>query len=125
MSFIPRFLLHGFGRCVVQFLTRYEHINVELTTISNVIRAHNIEYIDLLKIDVEGFEEDVLNGIKRRDWNKILQVVLEVEDFATRKRVSKLLELHGFIVKSEASEQKANPRVSSQVSQIWAWKMKQ
>lgn len=124
LSSVPHFLLHAIGRCAVHFLTRYEHINVELTTVSQVINDYKIERIDLLKIDVEGFEEDVLNGIKRRDWDKILQVVLEVEDFATRKRVSRLLKDHGFVVESEASEQKSNPRVSSEVSQVWAWKTK-
>ena len=41
---------------------------------------------------------------------------------ATEKRGSRMLRKKGFTVKSEAAERKANPRVSSEVSQVWAWR---
>ena len=50
-----------------------------------------------MKIDVEGEEYEVLNGINQSDWNKIQQIVLEVQD--TEGRISKiqtLLENQGF-----------------------------
>ena len=119
---VPRCVLHGLGRCAVKVLTRFERVDVKLSTLSSVMREYGVDRIDLLKVDVEGFEEQVLGGIERRDWVKIRQVALEVEDFATTKRVTKLLEGYGFEVVSEASEKKANPRVSSEVSQIWAWR---
>src|SRR5262249_12453603 len=55
-----------------------------LKTISNVIREHNIERIDLLKIDVEKSERDVLSGISDDDWEKIRQLVIEVHDIDGR-----------------------------------------
>ena len=39
----------------------------------------NIECIDLLKINVEKSELDVLLGIEESDWQKIKQIVLEVD----------------------------------------------
>jgi FkbM family methyltransferase len=53
----------------------------KLTTISSVIREHNISHIDLLKIDVEKSEQDIVNGINSSDWPKIKQIVIEVHDF--------------------------------------------
>lgn len=51
-----------------------------LTTVSDIIRAHDIESIDLLKIDAEKSEIDILNGIGDADWPRIKQLVLEVHD---------------------------------------------
>lgn len=48
-------------------------------TLTDVIRQHRIDRIDLLKIDVEESELDVLAGIADGDWSKIKQVVIEVE----------------------------------------------
>eukprot|EP00946_MAST-07B_sp_MAST-7B-sp1_P001737 g1737.t1 len=121
-SYVPKWVLHKLGRFAVQLLSRFERVEVKLVTLTSVVRDFNVNHIDLLKIDVEGFEEKVLSGISSSDWEKIRQVALEVEDFATTRRVTRLLEGLGFRVTSEASEKRANPRVSSEVSQIWAWR---
>lgn len=52
-----------------------------LRTISSIIDEHDIERIDLLKIDVEKSEVDIMNGIAPDDWSKIEQIVMEVHDF--------------------------------------------
>lgn len=39
-----------------------ESTQIELTTVDNFCRMNQIEYIDLLKIDVEGYEINVLRG---------------------------------------------------------------
>lgn len=41
-----------------------EKIEVEVDTVDRYCRTKNIEQIDFLKIDVEGFEEEVLKGAK-------------------------------------------------------------
>lgn len=70
--------------------------NCELRTLSEVIREHNIQQIDLLKVDVEKSEMDVLLGIEDRDWAKIKQVVVEVHDLNGRlEKVIDLLKMHG------------------------------
>ena len=73
-------------------------------------------------MDVEGCEELVLDGIEEKDWGKIKQITLEVEDFAAVKRVTKRLQAKGFQVKSAETERLANPDVTSEVSHLWAWR---
>ena len=52
--------------------------------LSDVIREHGVEHIDLLKIDVEKSELDVLAGITDEDFARIDQVVVEVHDRSGR-----------------------------------------
>ena len=51
-----------------------------LETLSNIIRKHQVERIDLLKVDVQKCEEEVILGIAEGDWKKIRQIVIEVHD---------------------------------------------
>lgn len=57
-----------------------------LTTLTEVVAAHRIDRIDLLKIDVEKAEVDVLAGIDQATWERIDQVVVEVHDLHGRLR---------------------------------------
>jgi FkbM family methyltransferase len=57
-----------------------------LITLAEVVAAHGIDRIDLLKIDVEKAEADVLAGIDEPTWEKIDQIVLEVHDLHGRLR---------------------------------------
>lgn len=50
--------------------------------------------IDLVKIDVEGSELEVLQGINENDWPRIDQLTLEVQDLRGRLRAVRDL-LHG------------------------------
>jgi amino acid adenylation domain-containing protein/non-ribosomal peptide synthase protein (TIGR01720 family)/FkbM family methyltransferase len=69
----------------------------QLRTISEVIRKHGVEQIDLLKIDVEKSELNVLLGILDDDWSKIRQLVVEVHDTNGRlEHIVSLLKLRGF-----------------------------
>lgn len=42
--------------------------------IKNILKKHNKEYIDLLKIDIEGAEHDILT--KNNDWLKYVKVIV-------------------------------------------------
>lgn len=55
---------------------------VEVTTIEEIIAEHEIEHIDFLKIDVEGFDFSVLKGVP---WDKIKPgaILCEFEDSKT------------------------------------------
>jgi FkbH-like protein/FkbM family methyltransferase len=69
-----------------------------LTSVSEMIREHQIDKIDLLKIDAEKSELDIIKGIDDRDWPKIAQLVIEIHD-PTReavKRIEDLLAKKGF-----------------------------
>jgi len=70
----------------------------EMRTLSEIIREHAIEQIDLLKVDVEKSELDVLQGIEEQDWPRIKQIVIEVEH-RLLPAVTELLEQHEFKLK--------------------------
>jgi len=57
-----------------------EEITVPSTTLSCFIRKNALDRIDLLKIDAEGCEVDILNGIEADHWPLILQLAMEVHN---------------------------------------------
>jgi amino acid adenylation domain-containing protein/FkbM family methyltransferase len=75
-----------------------------LRRLSDVMREEGVQFIDLLKIDVQRAELDVLNGIGDSDWDAIAQIVMEVHDGWTARtegrlaKIVALLESHGFEV---------------------------
>ncbi len=71
---------------------RVEEIPCELTTVSQVISRAVVDKVDLLKIDVEGFELDVLRGIEPGDWPKIRAITAEIHDHDdSRQKILDLL----------------------------------
>jgi FkbM family methyltransferase len=70
--------------------------DAELRTMSSIIEQEDIKRIDLLKINVEKSELDVLSGIKDHDWQKIKQIVLEVDVKENLRIITGLLEQHGY-----------------------------
>jgi FkbM family methyltransferase len=48
-----------------------QKIECELKTLSDVIKEHEVGAIDLVKIDVEGSESDVIEGIVEEDWPRM------------------------------------------------------
>jgi len=73
-----------------------EHFSCSVSTVSRVIEEHEIDEIGLLKVDCEGAEWAVLQGVEKKDWAKIRQVVVEVHDHDGRlEQVCALLSEHG------------------------------
>jgi hypothetical protein len=56
-----------------------------LRTVSAELAASGFASVDLVKIDVEGAEEEVLRGIADADWPRIRQLVIEVHDADGRR----------------------------------------
>jgi FkbM family methyltransferase len=76
---------------------RPQTVTCQMRTLSQVVRDHRVERIDVLKIDVEKAELDVLRGIEDRDWNKIQQIIVDVHDIDNRlDTVTTLLRNNGF-----------------------------
>ncbi|MEO8394998.1 MAG: FkbM family methyltransferase [Chloroflexota bacterium] len=74
-----------------------QRICCSLRTLSQVIDEYHIETIDLLKIDVEGSEAEVVQGIAEVDWARIRQIVIEVHDVEGRaEELRALLERQGY-----------------------------
>ena len=66
---------------IIEFLRLYHGRTTKVTCqferLSDWIVQSNLERIDLLKIDVEGAEAKVLDGIDAEHWPRIQQVVME------------------------------------------------
>lgn len=90
---VPRFLT---GLLTRHIQSRPEQFDCQLRTISQVMAEHDLERIDLLKIDIEGGELAALMGISDADWPKVGKVVCEVHDKDGRlDTVCALLQKHG------------------------------
>ena len=75
---------------------RARSVPAVLRTLSSVIAEQGIEVIDLLKVNVEKSELDVLRGLEPRDWPRIRQMVIEVDDSENLGPITSLLEQRGF-----------------------------
>jgi 31-O-methyltransferase len=84
---------------------RVKRVECAVTTVSEVIRGSGIDTVDLVKIDVEGAEWEVLQGVDEADWHRLHQLVIEVHNVGGRvERVRELLEAHGFAVTVEQDD---------------------
>ncbi len=101
---------------------RTKTVTVSLVPLSSVIEEYRLMRIDVLKVDVEGAEVAVLQGITAQQWDLIRQVVLEVEYFATKDRVVEMLEANGFTTSWFASERERYGAVQSEVCMVYAWR---
>lgn len=78
---------------------KVQRVECAVTTLSDVMRHSGIEAVDLVKIDVEGAEWEVLQGVNEADWPRLRQLVVEVHNVGGRvERVRELLESKGFTV---------------------------
>jgi FkbM family methyltransferase len=80
-------------------------VECDMTTISSALDDHDLDVVDLVKIDVEGAEWEVFGGIQESDWPRLHQFVVEVHDIHGRlARVRDLLESNGFLVTVEEAD---------------------
>ena len=54
-----------------------EQQKIKINKLSNIIDIKKINKVDLLKIDTEGYEYNVLKGIKNEDFKKIKFIYFE------------------------------------------------
>lgn len=78
-------------------------VEADVLRLSDVLREWEPEGpIDLLKIDVEGSELEVLEGLDDSDWRRIRQCVIEVQDLDGRlDTIVDMLGARGFTVVTE------------------------
>jgi FkbM family methyltransferase len=79
--------------------------NVVTSTVSAEMAANEIAALDILKIDVEGYFMEVLQGVSDPDFERIRNIVVEVdyaaEAGATRLDVDKMLTARGYRTDSD------------------------
>jgi len=81
----------------------------EMQTLSDIINVEGLGMVHLLKIDVEGSEMRVLQGIEDQHWPLVQQIVAEVVDVTDRvASISSLLSSKGFSVVTAACEPTCN-----------------
>jgi natural product biosynthesis luciferase-like monooxygenase protein/FkbM family methyltransferase len=78
-----------------------ETFRCPIVTISEIIEAHGIDRIDLLKMDIEGSEYEALRGIRPADWPKIRQIAMEVHSQDLLESIRQLLTSVGFSVHAD------------------------
>ena len=101
---LPGFLQRAIARGVMRAYATRVAVACPLLSVSDVIRDHDLERIDLLKVDAEGVEDDILAGIDPEHWPRIRQVTVEVHRGPTQlAAVESLLASHGFTTVTEAS----------------------
>jgi FkbM family methyltransferase len=90
-----------FGKEITDFLYESQTREAEVRTLSSLIHEHGITRVDYLKIDVEGAELAVLDGIAETDWPVIRQVAVETHTDQLRQQVADCLTVHGFEVEPD------------------------
>ena len=93
-KFVPKFL---YPYLLKKIRNKSKVINCQLRPLSYFIDKYNLDKIDLLKIDCEGNELKVLEGINEDNWSTIHQIIVEVHDIGGRLDcVQRILENKGF-----------------------------
>lgn len=78
------------------------HVVGRVRPLSSILDELAIATFDLLKVDVEGAEEEVLEGIEERHWPVIRQAVVEVHrGTESRNATEERLRRHGFQTQAE------------------------
>jgi FkbM family methyltransferase len=93
----PRFVRRAVVGSLAKLLFASRSVHCRVETLSQQLQQSSIKEVALLKIDVEGAEMSVLQGVEEGDWPKISQVVAEVHDEHGRlAKMEALLRQRGF-----------------------------
>ena len=106
---IPRFL---YPLIVKKLKNNPINVECEVKTLSYIIENQNLIKIDLLKIDCEGNELKVLEGINDNDWKIIKQLIIEVHDIDGRlDTIVNILKKQNYHIDIEKEDSMKNTRL--------------
>ncbi|MBN1812708.1 MAG: FkbM family methyltransferase [Anaerolineae bacterium] len=89
------------GKEATDFFFRSETRVVQVKTLSSAIEESEVTSIDYLKIDVEGDEVSVLEGVAEQHWPLVRQIAVEVHSPELLEKVRARLIDRGFQVHSD------------------------
>lgn len=102
---LPKFVRVTIAKGLMRYHAKSESIECSLTTISNILRDHDLETVDYLKLDAEGAEIEILRAIEPADWPKIRQISVETHrGDATMREVEQILQARGFETETSFSQ---------------------
>tara|TARA_Y100000310_G_scaffold299526_1_gene334455 strand:- start:93 stop:845 length:753 start_codon:yes stop_codon:yes gene_type:complete len=90
-------------------------ITVPTTSLSQILKKHKIKKVDLLKLDVEGAEEDILLNTTKTDLKKIKHIIMEYHPNINLKKLITFLKKNGFHVKHKASDEPGLGIIDAQI----------
>ncbi|MFM9007877.1 MAG: FkbM family methyltransferase, partial [Bacteroidota bacterium] len=110
--------LHNSGGAVMSSTSSSQSVAVQMTSIDEYVRLHAFAKVDFIKIDVEGYEMEVLIGAEHvlRKFHPVL--CIEVNDEHLRRFGSSEAELLGFLRDHRYSIHVLTPKV---LSKSGAW----
>jgi FkbM family methyltransferase len=73
---------------------------VECATINDIFAKNNIDFIDLLKVDIEGMEFELFEHCDRLTFDKIKTVLIEYHDFHFEDGLQKVSQLRNILEKN-------------------------
>lgn len=105
VDWTPRWFWWPGTEVIRRIVNRSVRIECELRDLSGFLTEKNINHVDLLKIDVEGAEQSVLNGIRNEDWPNIRQLVIETHHGREHAEdMAEQLRQRGYLVTAEPTE---------------------
>ena len=72
------------GSTIFNYFNGVQHI-IKTITLDEILVENKIDYVDLLKIDIEGSEYELLESLTDSFFNKVRQITIEFHDFVEPK----------------------------------------
>ncbi len=108
-------VIHPICKNIVSLLLNEERLKVEKRNIkimrfSDYLKKTNINFIDKIKVDIEGYELEFLEGIDAEDFSKIGSFVIEVENYRNdyTNKITNILKSNNFSYKFSENNNKNN-----------------
>ncbi|RYG50393.1 hypothetical protein EON66_11905 [archaeon] len=119
---LPTPLVQWGAKKIVRHMTLAgeQRVKARVIPLSDYIDEHNLQHIDMLKIDVESAEEPALRGIREEHGPRIAQVMVEAEDFAIRDRIMAYLTARGFVCTAAAVRDEILPDCGAELTIVYA-----
>jgi FkbM family methyltransferase len=77
----------------------YKEIKINISTLSNYLKENNIDQVDFIKIDTEGYEYEILKGLNKQ-FSKIRLIMFEHHYHDMLEKGYTFTDIHGLLGKN-------------------------